>query len=219
MKRRLTHLTIVAYLGIIGFGLVSHMIGYRQHSNPAMYFIVWDMYAGWAAYETRLHILGEGESGAYYELSVPPWGEFRPYGDTPRRHYDVQALFTDKLAALTLRHTEHEPLRQIVLVEEAYSKKYNLPDALWTRRFAEPKEPHSYYHIRAVLAPDGRFLGRTLEWPSLLANYVIMDNPRLRAEISRGHTFLAVDPSLRSTPAILPASYETGIPAAANDSR
>jgi hypothetical protein len=217
MKRWLVHLTIAGYLGIIGFGLVSHMIGFRQHSDPAMYFIVWDMYGGWSAYETRMHILGEGESGAYYDLSTPPWGEFLPYGDTARRHYDVQSLFGDELAALTLRHTEHEPLRQIMVVEEAYSKKYNLPDALWERRFAEPKDPHSYHHIRAVLAPDGRYLARTLEWPSLLANYAIMDNPRLRAEISRGHTFLAVDPSVRSTPAVLPASYESGIPAGAND--
>ena len=88
-------------------------------------------------------------------------------------------------------------MRQIVLVEEAYAKKFNLPDALWSRRFAEPKVPRSYYHVRAVHAPDGRCLTRTLEWPALLANYDIMNNPRLMADISRGHTFLAVDPQAR----------------------
>lgn len=219
MKRWLSHLTITAYLGIISFGLVSHMIGFRQHNDPAMYFIVWDMYAGWCAYETRMHILGEGESGAYYDLSTPPWGEFHPYGDTARRHYDNKALFAGELASLTLRHTQHEPMRQIVLVEEAYSKKFNLPDALWARRFAEPKEPHFYHHVRAVHAPDGRCLTRTLEWPALLANYDIMDNPRLMADIARGHTFIAVDPSVRSTPVILPASYQNGLPPVSDDSR
>ncbi len=216
MKRWISHLAITAYLGIIGFGLLSHMVGFRQHSDPGMYFIVWDMYSGWCAYETRMHILGEGESGAYYDLSTPAWGEFHPYGDAARRHYDNRAHFTAELASLTLRHTEHEPMRQIVLVEEAYSKKFNLPDSLWSRRFAEPKVPYSYYHVRAVHAPDGRCLMRSLEWPGLLATCDIMDNPRLMADVSRGHEFLAVEPAARAARVILPASYQDGIPSFSN---
>jgi len=219
MKRLLSHLTIIAYLGVIGFGLSSHMVGFHAHSNPGMYFIVWDMYSGWCAYETRMHILGEGESGAYYDLSTPPWGDFRPFGVATRRDYDNRALFASELAGLTLRHTDHEPMRQIVLVEETYSKKFNLPDSLWSQRFAEPKEPHSYYHVRAVHAPDGRCLTRTLEWPALLANFDVMDNPRLMADVSRGHEFVVVDPQARSAPVILPASYQSGIPTFSNDSR
>jgi hypothetical protein len=219
MKRWFSHLAIAAYLGIIGFGLLSHMVGFRQHHDPAMYFIVWDMYAGWSAYETRLHILGEGQSGAYYDLSTPPWGEFHPYGDTERRHYDNRGHFVSELAALTLRHTDHEPMRQIVLVEEAYSKKFNLPDALWSKRFVEPKSLHSYFHVRAVLSPDGRYLMRTLEWPALLANYGIMDNPRLMADISRGHTFVAVDPEVHSAPVILPMSYQDDVSSVGDDAR
>lgn len=212
MKRWLSHLTITGYLAVIGFGLISHAVEFRAHNDPAMYFIVWDMYSGWSAYETRLHILGQGESGALYDLSVPPWGEFLPFGEIGRRHYDVRVQFADQLANLTLRHTVHEPMQRIVVVEEAWSKKYNLPEHLWTRRFTEPREPSSYCHVRAVLSPDGEYLQRSPEWPTLIANHGLMNNPRLRSDISRGHAFVAVDPSIESTPVITPASYQTGLP-------
>ncbi len=41
MKRWLAVATIVTYLGVLCFGVVSHALGFRQASHPGMYYIVW----------------------------------------------------------------------------------------------------------------------------------------------------------------------------------
>jgi hypothetical protein len=209
MKRALSHATIVAYLGMLFCGLVSHALDWGKSSHPAMYFIVWDMYCGWCAYESRLHVLGEGVSGTYYELTPPPWGDFHPHGSIGREHYDVQARFAHELGLTTLRYTTHEPMDRILVVEECWSKKYNLPDNLWARRFNEPKRRHSYCHLRVIANADGKIVRQTSPWVAFASQRCLMDNPRLLSDMTKGHSFLAVDP-LQRHPAVVPASYEPG---------
>ena len=210
MKRSLTTLFITVYLTALLGGLASHMLGVRQHSHPVMYFFVWDMYSGWCAFETRQHVLAEGDSGTYYEVLPAPWGAFRPFGTVDRQHYDVKMNFVPRMAAMVLRHTEHEPIRRIVIVEEAWSKKYNLPDDLWEQRYGKSRAPISYFHIRAVADADGTIAELTQQWPILLANRCVLDNPRLMSDVSRGHTFIAFDPERPSGGAVVPASYDAG---------
>lgn len=211
MKRALTHLTIAAYLAALGYGVACHTLQTGTQAHPAMYFLVWDMYCGWSAMETRLHLIGEGRSGRHYELSPPPWGEFRPFGGIGRIHYDVSAQFADRLAACTLEHSAHEPIHRILLVEESWSKKYNLSDRIWAQRFLEEKRPQSYYHVRAILNPDGRYVRRMPGWSTLLSNQCLMNNPRLMSDVAKGHSFLAVNPSSRH-PQVTPAAYQSAAP-------
>lgn len=199
MKRWITHATIAGYLGVLVMGLVSHAIMYRSHCHPLMYLVVWDMYCGWSAFESRYHVLGETYGGEHYELLPAPWGEFHPYQGPARRHYDTRALFLPRMAELVLEHTEHEPIRRLIVVEEAWSKKYNLPDALWAARHREPKDRYSYYHVRCVKSLDTDAVTRRSEWVAALANQAIMDNPRLLSDVMKGHTFFAVDPSLKES--------------------
>ena len=63
MKRWFTSLGIAAYLTALAVGFVSHAVDYGTDCHPIMYFLVWDMFCGWSAYEGRLHLIGEGESG------------------------------------------------------------------------------------------------------------------------------------------------------------
>lgn len=215
MKRWLTNTIIAGYLGALLVGLVSHAVVYRTNSHPLMYFLVWDMYCGWSAFETRLHALGETYDGKYYELLPAPWGEFHPYGGPARRHYDVHVRFVPQMAELVLAHTEHEPIRRIIVVEEAWSKKYNLPDPLWAQRYAEPKQRYSYFHVRAVTAPDGGMISRFTPWTAALANQAIMDNPRLMSDVAKGHAFFAVDPpAVPADSGVIPTSYTTFAPGA-----
>jgi hypothetical protein len=164
MKRLLAVGTIVAYLGVLLAGLGSHALNYRTSAHPTMYFIVWDMFCGWSAYEDRTHIIGQGESGRYYDLASAPWGDYRPFGDVARHHYDPFAAHSGVLAQSTLRHTEHEPIQQIFIVQEMWAKKFNLPDKLWNERYPEPKNPHSYFHVRKILGPGGQVQADNLAW-------------------------------------------------------
>lgn len=192
MKRWLTHLTIAAYLGALAFGVVSHAVSYKVGSSPAMYFIVWDMFCGWSSHATRLQIIGEGESGKFYELGPGPWGEVKPFGDIGRRHYDTFCLFAPQMAMNTLKHTKHEPMTRLYVIEECWPKKYNLPDRVWNHRHAEPKDPHHYFHVRIAMDGQGNILRRNQYWAAYQNALCLANNPRLMADTRRDRPMFGV---------------------------
>lgn len=202
MKRWLSKLTIVSYLSVLAFGLFAHTLSFKATSHPMMYYIVWDMFCGWSAYDTRVHVISEGESGKYYELTPAPWGEITPYGSIGRRHYDMFGLFSYDFAHNTLAHTEHEPMTRIFVVEESWPKKFNMPERLWQQRYEEPMDVKKYYHVRHVMAADGTTLVSHPTWLSVQANATIYRNPRLQAEMQRNQPFYALDPRNNSFGAI-----------------
>ncbi len=207
MKRWISNTLIVGYLSVLMYGVFCHALYYKVTQHPGMYFIVWDMFCGWSAYETRTHVVGEGASGQFYELSPGPWGTIKPHSDLDRRHYDYSGLHSINLAMNTLRQTEHEPMARLYVVEEAWPRKYNLPDELWAHRYTEPKDLQSYYHIRGTYAPDGQPLQQRPSLLTRLSQESLMDNPRLRHDMKKGKPFYAVDPSA-SRGGVIPVGYE-----------
>src|SRR5712691_300634 len=200
VRRWLASLGITAYLGVLLFGIVSHAANFHEGAHPSMYFIVWDMFCGWAAYESRTHIIGQGISGQYYELAPGPWADYHPYGDISRQHYDSFNAYSDVLARNCLKHTQHEPMTRLYVIEESWAKKYNLPDAVWQRRYSEPKEPFSYFRLRTVMTPDGQIVRNASPWLAYQTNLTITDNPRLMEETRKGQPMFAVRPMSSSNP-------------------
>ncbi len=191
LKRGLTYLTITSYIGILLFGIFSHTFTYKTGRHPTMYYIVWDMFCGWSAYSVRTHIIGEGVSGKYYELAPGPWGEYKPYGNLGRRHYDTTGDAWLRIAMNTLDKTDHEPMLRILCIEEAWCKKYNLPDSIWDQRYEEPKDFHNYFRLRRVITPDGAIAQNYVPWLTRQRYLQINDNPRLISDMSRGRPFFA----------------------------
>jgi hypothetical protein len=198
MRRWLAKLVIGLYLTATFGGIAAHAMNFGTSTHPAMYYFVWDMFCGWAAHEIRYHIVAEGESGTYYDLTSPPWSTFAPYGDLARAQYDVLGNALHKIAINTLKHTDHEPIRRILIAEEVWPKKYNLPDDLWAMRFDEPKDPHSYFWLKTTLDGDGTLVSHNSDYLSYLYTKTIANNPRLRADTQRGKPFFAVDPVHRT---------------------
>src|SRR5690606_4665176 len=126
--------------------------------HPMMYYVVWDMFCGWAAHECRYHVIAEGVSGRHYEVVPGPWGELRPFGDLGRHQYDADAVHAGRIAMNVLRHTDHEDITRILVVEENWPKKFNMPDAQWQARWDVPKDPKSYYTLRHVITAEGVLL-------------------------------------------------------------
>ncbi len=184
MRRVMACGFIGTYLLMLGVGLFSHALGYKSTAHVGMYFLVWDMYCGWCGYEIRHHVIAQGESGQYYEVTPPPWGEFVPFGSANRHDYDGSASFTGAIAAHVLDHTDHEPISEVILVEEAWSKKYNMPDALYESRYEEPREQRSYFRPRLLLSADGTIRERYLDWTGWLSHQALADNPRLQRDIA-----------------------------------
>lgn len=214
MKRWATHLFIASYLSVLGFGFAAHALSFLKTAHPAMYFIVWDMFCGWSSYEIRFHVIGEGDSGRFYSLAPGPWGEFIPYGSAQRHDYDVYGNYGYRVASNTLAQTEHEPIRRIMLVEEAWSKKYNLGADLWAERYGVPKpESHrSYYHVRRTWNADGETLGQTGTLLNAELETFVLDNPKLRADMQRGQTYYATNPQSRQPDMIQRVGFETEAP-------
>lgn len=169
MKRLVINAFIFGYLGVLGFGVFSHTMKFHNASHPAMYYVVWDMFCGWSAFSTRIHIVGEGESGAYYDLSHGPWGEFTPYSNLDRRHYDYRASNLKNIAGNVLRQTEHEEIVRVYTIEENWPKKYNMPDYIWNRLYDEPREFQSYYNIRLVLDGEAEIVQSNPCWQTRCA--------------------------------------------------
>lgn len=191
MKRWITHLTIAAYLFALSFGIVAHAMKFMTSSHPAMYFVVWDMFCGWTAWSTRNHVIAEGESGTYYELTPPPWGAFKPFGAITRQHYDPWHKYCVRLGLNTLKHTDHEPITRIFVVEEAWAKKYNLPPNIWEQRYDAPQERYVYSHVRHVADGQGNPLKQNPNWLNFQSALVLSDNPRLRAEARKTQPFVS----------------------------
>ena len=113
LKRWLAGAFIVAYLSALGLGVVSHALAFQQNAHPMMYFVVWDMFCGWSAYASRTHVIAEGESGKFYRLTPTPWGEYHPYSDLGRQHYDPFSSHCQRIGTNVLRHTRHEPISRM----------------------------------------------------------------------------------------------------------
>jgi hypothetical protein len=197
MRRWITHLFIAGYLGSLATGIAAQTMKFGNIAHPVAYFFVWDMFCGWSTFEARYHLIAEGESGTYYWLSPPPWGEFRPYGDLARHHYDYYGNGLLRMAMNTLRHTDHEPIERILFVEECWPKKYNLPDELWALRCAEPKEPMSYFWLRNVFTADGTPLESRMDFLHQLYADAVLKNPRLHADSMRGAPMFVINPADR----------------------
>ncbi len=205
MKRYAAIAFIVLYLALLGYGLAAHVLVYNNVAHPGMYFIVWDMYCGWSAYECRVHIVAEGESGNLYELESP-WGSFHPFGSIDRRHYDNNVVHCGHIGRNILAHTEHEPMERIFVIEESWSKKYNLSPELWSQFHDEPFEPVSYFRPRAWFSVDGVCQERYLDIGSYLAHQAVASNPRLRNAMARGRPYFAIDPQASRFGGVVPAS-------------
>lgn len=199
LKRWLAGTGITAYLGALLFGIVAHATNFHESDHPSMYFLVWDMFCGWSAYETRSHIVGQGVSGKYYELSPGPWGDYHPYGNISRQNYDSFNIHPATIALNCLKHTDHEPMSRLFVVEEAWAKKFNLPDSVWIQRYDEPKEPFNYYRVRTVMSPEGKTLRNQGSWLAYQHNLTITDNPRLLAESRRSQPMFHVRPTQDSS--------------------
>ncbi len=182
MKRWLSNGLIVAYLGVLMFGIVTHSLQFHAHQHPLTYYVVWDMFCGWSAWEQRTHIVAEGESGSLYELAPGPWGEYRPYGDIARHHYDPFFNHAVRQGVNTLKHTQHEPINRILVYEEVWPKKFNLPDSLRERLSPVPQDPQTQFQLRWVCDADGTVRQRKQSWFDIQDQLAISNNPRLQRE-------------------------------------
>jgi hypothetical protein len=203
MKRWLASLVITAYLGSMGYGIACHTLDFNVASHPGMYFLVWDMFCGWSAYSTRIHIVGEGESGRYYQLAPVPWNDFKPYGDLGRHHYDPFLNHTNRLAVNCLRNTRHEPMRRVYVFEENWAKKYNLPPQIWSQFFDERQEKQSYFNLRREFLPNGVPVQYYPSWISRQNQLVLSAQP-LRSYRPDNPVGLQPLPRVSTRPSSLP---------------
>ena len=193
MKRVLAVGFIVVYIGILTYGNLCHVLRHGTGVHPLMYMIVWDMFCGWSAFDSRVHIVAEGESQKYYDLTHAPWGELHPYGYIGRENYDQFQAHTGPIGLNVLKHTRHEPITRVFVIEECWSKKFNLPDAVWNMRYDDEKNVQKYFRQRVALLPDGMVTQLFTSWVSYQGRKMLMDNPRLVQDSMKGRPLFVFD--------------------------
>lgn len=193
MKRWAAISFIGVYLSALIIGLAAHTLNFGSGSHPVMYYLVWDMFCGWSSYAARVHVLGEGESGKFYELAPGPWGGFKPWGEMDRSDYDIHGMHCASIAMNTLKHSKHEPISRIFVIEESWAKKYDLPPVVWNSRFEEPQQKHTYCRVLVELTGDCQMLRSYPPWLSYLNTITISANPRLEEEAQRYRPLMMVD--------------------------
>ncbi|MCA9067133.1 MAG: hypothetical protein KDA96_28935, partial [Planctomycetaceae bacterium] len=121
---------LTLYVGSLSFGVIAHALKVGLCGNTLSYFVVWDMFCGWTAWDVRTHLIAESTSGKYYEVKEP-WGEFHPFGHIARIHYDHTNHLLPRHVRNILRHSSHDPVSRVYVIEEIWPKQYNLPPDLY----------------------------------------------------------------------------------------
>ena len=179
---------IASYVGVLSWGIVAHALKVGLCGNTLSYFVVWDMFCGWTAWDSRTHVIAEGASGKFYEIREP-WGEFHPFGHVARIHYDNTNNLLPKHIHNVLSHTEHEPIDRVFVIEEVWPKQYNLPPKLYQQHFGRANDKLSYFHLRAVCRDDGALVTSYPDWYTQQALNAIYDNPRLQRQSRDASSF------------------------------
>lgn len=175
---------ISAYIGFLSWGVVAHALKVGICGNTISYFAVWDMFCGWSAWDQRTHVIAEGASGKFYDVKEP-WGQFQPFGSVGRIHYDHTNHMLSRHVDNILRHTSHEDIDRVYVVQEVWPKQYNLPAELYSRYFERDKDKRPYFHLRAVCSDNGTPIQAFPSWFAQQELNSLYDNPRLRQQSRR----------------------------------
>jgi hypothetical protein len=193
MRRYLVGTFIATYLSALGFGLACQTMKTGTTMHPGMYFIVWDMYCGWAAYNHNFRAVAEGVSGTFYDLNPPPWGTFRPFNTLDRFQSLMPISAQAKMTAHFAKHTKHEPIARMFVIEESWAKQFDLPEYIWKGRNAIARTPHRYTKVFLELAGDGSMMANYPLWLEAQSQRMVADNPRLQQEIRNSKPLFIVD--------------------------
>ena len=194
---------IALYVCFLSWGTLAHTLKVGGSLSAINYFVVWDMFCGWSAWDSRTHVIAEGASGQFYDVKEP-WGEFHPFGSIARIQYDSS---NDLLAGHinnVLRHTQHETIDRVFVVEEAWPKQYNLPPNLFAHYFNRSNDKLSYFHLRAVCKSDGTPLTKFPSWHDQQMLTSLYEIPRLQRQASQATSLYSTLYNPRANPTTSP---------------
>lgn len=193
MRRWIVCTFIVAYASVLSFGIACQTLRMGTTMHPAMYFIVWDMYCGWNAYNHKYRAVAEGVSGQFYDLNPAPWGAFRPFNTLDRLQSIGLSNNQARVTRLVANNTQHEPFTRMFVIEEAWAKQFDLPEYIWKASNAIQRSP--YYYTKVVLeqSGDGEITMADGPWLDSQSQMMLADNPRIEQEIRASRPFWMVD--------------------------
>ncbi|MEZ6123238.1 MAG: hypothetical protein R3C49_08705 [Planctomycetaceae bacterium] len=81
-------------------------------------------------------------------------GRVHPFGHVARIHYDNTNLLLPRHIDSVLKHTDHEQVDRVFVIEEVWPKQYNLPPSLYAHYFGRKRSPE-LLHVRAICTDNG----------------------------------------------------------------
>lgn len=193
MRRWIACSFIACYVSALGYGLAWQTVKIGAPRHPAMYFLIWDMYCAWGAYDHGFRAVAEGVSGNYYELNPPPWGTFRPFNTLDRFQSINAAENQARFAKLVADKTKHEPIARMFVIEQCWPKQYDLPEYIWNTYNAIPRDPFRYNKVLVELSGDGQLTAAHKSWIDSQSEATLADNPRIQQEVRNGRPFHLIE--------------------------
>lgn len=193
MRRWMAGSFIAAYVSALCFGIACQTVRMGTAMHPCMYFIVWDMYCGWTAYNHGYRAVAEGVSGQFYDLNPPPWGAFRPFNTLDRYQSLTDPAKQARMNLLIANNTKHEPLARMFVIEEAWAKQFDLPEYIWKAHNAIARDPYRYTKVVLEQSGNGAIAQIGKPWLDGQSQAMLGDNPRLQQEIQNSRPFWQVD--------------------------
>lgn len=146
LKTAATLLFCAAYLGATAYFFARHVVG-DSLSRPEAYFFTWDMFPDYETESTRRLVLGLTNRGRFIQLLPAEEHRFR-WGidgtvsriDIDGRGVQLNAPLRRRVALFNEGHPE-DRIESVLLVEQYWPSRFNLPDDLYEDAFGEP-HPH-----------------------------------------------------------------------------
>jgi hypothetical protein len=153
-----------AYLLATAWFAVRHVLG-DSLSHPAAYFFTWDMFPGYATETSRRMVVGHTRDGRFVKLLPDNLHRFR-WGinddvsriDIDRNPRNLERAIERSLGEYNRDHAK-SPVKSVLVVEQYWPSRFNLPDDLYRETYGEPN-PHRWYWRFLEVPIDTDTVGR-----------------------------------------------------------
>ncbi len=156
---------VIGYIAVSVYFAVHHMMG-DPLSHSSAYFFTWNMFPGYTTETSRRMVVGVTAEGRYIQILPAANHHFR-WGinnevariDVDRRLENLKPEIEKSLRRFLAEHPD-DPVMLLLIVEQYWPSKYNLPDDLYEATFGKPNLHPRYWRVlnggEFAVGNDGR---------------------------------------------------------------
>jgi hypothetical protein len=144
-----------AYLLTTAWFTLRHVLG-DSLSHPVAYFFTWDMFPGYVTESSRRMVVGHTQDERFVKLLPSESHRFR-WGinnevsrlDVDRNAKNLEWAIEQSVGEYNDAHSK-SPIKSVLIVEQYWPSRFNLPDDLHREHYGEPNPHRRYWRFLEV---------------------------------------------------------------------